>query len=322
MDRPSFSEPKTPEMKSPAPEISEKLCGVSWNDPVRVRVPFRNIDKYEVHLAPFGDMEIMPDPMGDPDFIKTSRAVKKRLDDGSIGEFVYSAREMLEGYKKEGLIDPKNYGIIDALIKRAGKYIDNGKRLWSYWATEYFTPNSHYVVDGWPLDKMDIFEGVVPAVSSLCGSKRAPETVDHEFWNESKGARGDWDIIKIGCPSAIDAHTHAGDRELFCRFGLAAVINARCAQEAATAVGIYNRNKKMQVGLGVKARVSERPEIGALAAKMAKEKEFDPGLITPAEAVPPELPELKPEEPKPKKKDNTMLIVGAAALGILAVSKK
>ena len=98
------------------------------------------------------------------------------------------------------------------------------------------------------------------------------------------------------------------------------MVNARCAQEAASAVGVHGRNKEAKApsrgpSIGGLSAARPGPRMGLAAATEPTGTPRPSAGLSPAEDV---------SEPAPtkKKKDNTMLLVGAAVLGIVILSKK
>lgn len=113
------------------------------------------------------------------------------------------------------------------------------------------------------------------------------------------------------------------NRETVRRSIEAALRNLRCAQEASWVVGLYTKNKRSSMGW-----ITPRAEApGARQAEIIPEAL--PGVdVEPEIEFEPDYGELYDEEEAeveaapPAKKDNTLLLVGAAAVAFLVLSKR
>jgi hypothetical protein len=290
MARPVFSAPTFPSQKSPS-EAGAGKCGTSYHTQYEVRAPYKGANKYSTVLpVAYGKIEI-----GEGDIKSSLPAVSKESFHLALSEAIKGASEILHEYDKGGYIDDNNRAVILQLISRALKYQSQAKSIREWWEGSY-QPDSGVDVYGWPLTR-DNVQG--------CNG----------FAPDKGGVYTGNSVIEFTCPPAADKDLHDADGLAYQQLLYAAMLNARCAQEAAATVGIHNQNRESLEGSG--------GGIGGLASGPTKKK---PGGEITSEVPPvsehPEGPEADtvPDSAatgSKKKKDNTLLIVGAAGLGLL-----
>ena len=311
MARPKIDfEIKIPTAKSPAAGRSDRPCGADWDIPVEIRAPYKNVDKF-VNMLPmvYSLYEALSDDL------ETSLPIMVTSDFRSaVIDAIDGAAEMLDEYNDAGFMDGKNRSAIQKMIDRARSYVDHASKLKNYWKSEY---SSHpgKAPPGWPLEQELAGNG--------CEYKAAPEKGGiFTFTQDGPGE------VNFTCPTTTDKDNHEADRTTFFKLMEAAVRNARCAQEAAAAVGTYYRNKDSydsQPGGGAVKYAPKKAELPKMG--VAKMPAIPPPGAGEPEEEPPVIEEEPEEEPPPpppakkKKKDNTLLIAGAAALGLLMLKK-
>lgn len=312
MARPKIDfEIKTPTAKSPGKGRENSLCGRDWHINTEIRAPYKNVDKF-VNVLPI----IFADYAANDSNLNTSLPVLLGTDfRDKLKDAINGAQELLENYDDSGYIDEKNRTAIQGLINRADMYRGKANSLRVYWKDQYVSDPGTGPV-GWLLEQELAGNG--------CDYKASPEKGGiFTFTEDGPGE------VKFTCPTDLAKDHHESDRQAYYDLMIAALINCRCAQEAAAAVGTYHRNKEhyeSQPGAGMGVQFAPKkaaPKMG-IAQMMPIDPEEEPDV------EPPEIPEVEPEEEpeeeppppaKKKKKDNTLLIAGAAALGLLMLKK-
>ena len=142
--------------------------------------------------------------------------------------------------------------------------------------------------------------------------------------------------VSFGCPTQKATNEHEYDRQMVFKLLNAAVLHARCAQEGAAFVGTYNRNKKSSSGKAAdmigympgaanqEAEKKMQSWSGGAVSSRPKRGEREGSMKIPdlgSGSSGGEIAEGEVSAPKKRKKDNTLLIAGAAALGLLALKK-
>jgi len=297
MPRPEFSPPILPSNKSPSSLHPGKDCGASWNMDFEIRVPYKSVDKYSDILPAIysGDFGFGSDNAEDSFPPASSPEVK-----AALKKAIKGAKEILADYSGAGYIDAANKDVINTLIFRAEKYAREAKELWDWW-DEHFQPDSEKPVYGWSL----VDDRMTPCLD----------------WAPAKaGIMSGGTEIEFTCPNLAHRDLHEGDRDVYATLIRAAMANIRCAQEAAAAVGIYNRNMEAYegaVGGGMKLSTStKKPSPGTRLSVSTVEPGDEPG-----EEDEPVEEAATPTTAK-KKKGNGALLLGAAALGLLMMGKK
>ena len=324
--------PQSPAGESPIPAVTD-ACGSTFHMKQEVRAPYKGVDKY-INVLPvvIGDLTIMSSIASEFDNVldlamsfSVINAIHTAIDD---------AREMKDQYRKDGYIESKNNATIGQMIVRAEDYIKKARRIRDFWDDAYVGQN---LPQGWPLDVKWY---------SNCEDKFAPDTIEVLTMTD-EGPK----MQEVTCPKKEYYDDHEADRILYVQLIQSALLNARCAQEAAAAVGTYNRNKEeYQKTVGAKQKKLQQAapsgpspdpiDSTRLAVMSTSPMPIEPGDEPPIEDAPPiedeppvvddedeegGLPEPDEGEAKPvakKKKDNTILIVGAAALGFLMLGRK
>lgn len=292
MERPVFDYiPTKPTEDSPA---VAGTCGREWYSATPVRAPYKKVDKFVNNLPPIHhDAAAMNDDIN----VSIPVLVKRDFQD-DLRDAIRGGEEILDNYVEHGYMDEKNRKAIQSMFDRAAKYLENALSLQLYWA-EHYTPDPQRAATGWPLEQEEYGNG--------CDGKYAPEEGE-AYTFTAQGA----DTVAFTCPSWNAFDDHRKDRKMFAVLMDSALVNCRCAQEAAAAVGTFYRNKE-----------AYNEQYGGMKLLYDPKKKKGPSLkVAPREPTPPGIPEIgeempAPEAPAKKKKDNTLLIAGAAALGIL-----
>lgn len=313
MPRPEFSSPILPSIDSPS-SLSSGKCGSSWAVNSQVRAPYKSVDKYSdvlpaIYTADFG--------FGSDNVEDSFPPASSPLMKSSLKKAIKGAKEILGDYDGDGYIDAANKTAIKLIIARAEKYADQAKELWDWWDKSY-RPDPDQPIYGWPLnaDRMAMCSAWAPGTSSLMVSLPISGPTEIEFT----------------CPTKADGDNHDKDRDVYATLIRAAVFNIRCAQEAASAVGIYNRNievYKAAVGGGMKIS-SATPSVnpGSLLASVVPGPGDDPDEPGDEPGDDPDVPG-DPDDPDEatttatkKKKGGGALLLGAVGLGLLMMGKK
>lgn len=342
MSRPKINfKIKFPEAKSP---VTDGICGSSWNSQVEVKVPYKGMSKYTSILPIL--QEAGPFPMKQsedfksyvPDIEKAMPELLKPSLQQNIKKGIDGAKAILDNYYQAGYIQKDNRNSIQAMIDRAKKYLNFVKSLIEYWdgyKSDFKSPT------GWPLDQ--------PTFAN-CGNKIYPQK--SSMYAMTKSGAG---IVDFFCPRKdVDIAWHKEDQKLVFELLKASIEWARCAQELASATGIFFRNKEAyNESLTLKSTlIAKKPVVVSVIPGLKKVPagslqtvpdlgfqavpglETGPGLGAAADAEeeldlpepePPTVPKIEEEKaiaPKKKKKDNTLLLAGAAALGILIMKGK
>lgn len=295
MERPTFKAPIFPSQDSPSESGSGK-CGSSYHIEYEVRSPYKSSDKYSNVLPiAYSGTEI-----GQNELEYSLPAVSDAKFLSALAAAIQGASEIFWNYYHDGFIDDTNKEVILQLISRAKQYQSQARTIRDWWETEY-RPDSSEDVYGWPLtaDNVRGCNGFAPNKGGvlLAGSGGATS-------------------VEFTCPTNADRDLHAKDGKTYQQFLYAAMLNARCAQEAAATVGTYNRNKEFLEGLSGGMGLAKAPPKKAPGGKITTE--VPPTGEQPEDSEPEIDPESEPEASKPKKKkDNTLLLAGAAGLGLL-----
>ena len=294
MERPNYNfEPKTPSTKSPIPGKTGDTCGIDWHLNIEVRVPYKHIDNF-VNVLPIIHQEYAAI---DSDLSISLPILLGGEFQGKLQAAVTGAREILNTYTDGGYMDTKNRNAILVMVNRAQSYLSKAKALQKYWDEYSSDPGKG---PGWPLSMATMGNGCEHEVAPKKGS----------IFTMSGGGPA---VVEFVCPTQQSKSNHSVDRAMFYKLMRAALYNCRCAQEGAASVGTYNRNKEVfnsraSVGGVMQAPAAVKPKFGIMQATVGAGDEPD---NEPAE---------EPEAPK-KKKDNTLMLVGAAAIGLLMLKK-
>ena len=296
MARPQFSEPIYPSQQSPS-STATASCGRSWDKPFEIRAPYKSTDKYS-NMLPlvFVDREVASHHTEESLPIVMGTEFRGALNNAIIG-----AWEILENYDSDGYIDAANKEAISKLIKRAGKYVERANEIKKWWEDEY-RPATTKPVYGWPLE-----DDRMPGCLGF-----SPSTGKRWMVNQE---------IEFPCPTDQDRENHDQDRSAYHNHLIAAMVNVRCAQEAAAAVGTYNRNKEFAGNIPGGMKLGQaKPKVKlTLASKAPTTGDIPEDEPPEDELIVEDEPESKPAK---KKKSNALLLVGAAGLGLLMMGRK
>jgi len=322
MPKPNIPDPILPQQDSPSAALSNEKCGVNYHMPTEIRAPYKSTDKF-TNMLPIAYAET---GIGNQNPDISYPEVKKTKFRVALKDAIDGAREILKNYNDDGYIDDKNRTAINKIIQRAEDYIKYAEDLEDWWE-DGFRPDPDKPVFGWPLD-VDTMPG--------CGvGIYAPYKGQLEVSLPVQGKT----MVEFTCPSEDQAKEHRADRLRYAQLLFAAMVNARCAQEAAASVGTYYRNKEFaesisggmvlqpkQPGEGPKPVpgiiITGMPGAGEPPAT-GEPPSIDDEEPTEADGEAPQIDDEETAKPlKKKKKSNTLLIAGAAAAGLLIFGRK
>lgn len=212
MARPQFPAPVFPNQKSPS-ETGTGKCGSSYHMAYSVHAPYKSVDKYSNTLpVAYSDTEI-----GLSDIEDSLPAIIKGAFNSALKEAIKGASEILHDYDKDGYIDDTNKAVILQLIGRANKYQTDARKIKEWWDGVY-QPDPQVAVYGWRLQ--DENSNNCPGFAPTKGGVYTGNTV-----------------IEFTCPTPADKDLHDADRIAYQQLLYAAMLSARCVQEAAATVG-------------------------------------------------------------------------------------
>jgi hypothetical protein len=257
MPRPQITaDIEVPSIDTPMAGFVEQACGQSYNVEFDVHQAYRGVDHHVYHLDKLADA--WPSQPGN----HLSKAELAHLPQlaGIAAKAIVSAQAMLDGEDASlpvqltthgenpveagvlRVVDSANREAIQHLIDIATSYGSRATKLWLYWAEEWRPtvleelPGSamglEYIrtqLPGWPLDRSR--DAALPPCSAA-----QPETPIQ--WSGP-----DWGAW-VQCPTLSTTSIHAEDVRLFGDLVRAAMLWARCAQEAAAVVGLHYLNKR------------------------------------------------------------------------------
>lgn len=272
-------------------------CGDNWWKDVRVRAPFKGTDRAYRTLPSLGEPSQVEHV--DPEFLEEILGDHER-----VTKFVEKHFNTLSDRQRKN---------VSLMLDRCKHYIAAATLIWKSWASGFTTSNVGQVPP-WPLN------------------------------GQPKGAiNGN---IEEG---------HKRDVERWKKLVRAALRNLRCAEEVAKKATIRARNRRRHkegrryggVGEAIAAQDHGMSYAPAPTEPPPPEDELDEGEIDleslptigidlsededptiaeeplfeeEAEAI--EIEETLPPAPAKKKKDNTLLVAGAAALGVLVLARR
>jgi len=321
MARPQISmeDIELPTIDTPMADFAEQACGESYPLSFTLKQPYQGVGVWELEMparaalvepkigTSLSDAQLgMLSSLG-TDAAKAIIASQDLLagknPDLPVRLVAQGGGQLLGNVKL--LVDPKNLQAIQHLIDRALHYGSLATQLWNYWANEWqpvvvkeipsegkewgvgliqtFMPH-------WPLEAE--IEKAIPACAGLGPNQTQVEWV---------GAG--WKAI-VNCPSAATRNMHSGDTMIFMALMQAALVWARCAEEATAVVGLsaLNRDEWQKTHLGP---VGGGPQIDDPGPPPPKEGTFvppgeDPGLpgdFPDDEGTPPPPPATTPAKP-------------------------
>lgn len=343
-----------PEYTSP-PKISVKsspgrdwVCGRNWGE-FEIRQPYKNIDVHSETVPALEGINraalTTPDPV-------TSHAgvVHGWVESGELDEAIGHAESMLDKYS----MDAKNRAAIQEYVDRAVLYMERADRLWEFWA-DHFAPSgtpwqshgekgkTHYFVSvgehpHWPLSYT-----AQPGCGGKVDTGNIPvKDLPYVHSRPSKGAPDTWpDFMAIRCPGERALKAHEEDAKIYIDLVVAAFENARCASEAAAAVGVFYKNRSRIAGQILKPDIPKTKYGAGVNIYAPSGETHGPGNYAPLQPDEPQPPQIRqpdpaPEDPTPgeipeivpkpaatkKKKGNTGILLGAAAVGVFILSRR
>ena len=266
-----------------------------------VRAPYKGVDKYSNVLpVAYGKLEI-----SESDLSKSMPEISKTAFKDALKAAIQGAGEIAHGYRADGYIDDANNKVIWDLINLASKYSKQADEISKWWETEY-SPDPDKEIYGWSIqdEKMRGCPYLAPNKGSL-------------YMDIGNGA----EMVDFTCPTEADKINHDKDRSAYQQLLLAALMNARCAQEAAATVGTYSRNKEVFDSVSGGRGLSNAPKrTGKSITANVPPKSSQPEEETDPETDTSE--EMDTSEKPKKKKDNTILLAAAGILGLLMMKGK
>jgi hypothetical protein len=304
-----------PSIDTPMGDFAEQACGLSYHTGFAVHQAYKGVDEFTYELkahSDYWDTKPGSEMSGDELAAMAPRAT-------NAANAIVSAQRMLDGKDpslpvklvagggKLGavptpgvkvVVDPKNLQAIQHLIDRATYYGTLGTQLWNYWAKEYQpkvlkeydTPGREWGIDyiqtqmpHWPLDQTRSYAMV------FCSTAEPGEevTASSPSWK-----------AKVECPNLIVESMHSGDAQLFEELMRAAMIWARCAEEAAGVVGLHYLNKDLWESQQGPGGLVFAPDGGGTPPPDGPGI-VDPGAPPPPPPEPPVIGDFDPPAPVP-----------------------
>jgi len=304
--RPTIPEIIIPSRRSLADP--NKRCGETWSEWVEVRKPYGNVDSVTFQLEPLDDYSAFESFDEGPGLLESAQ------------NGIDAASEMFSDNRD--FIDETNRSALQKILDRAQSYVNAANAIWRFWNDEYRFYSKGG--SGWPLGiKLQDF---LPGAS--CWNKSAGQKVTTTSLPADNIARNT--KVTWNCPTINITEGHRVDEKNYLKLVKAAMLNARCAQEAVASVAAYYQNKeRMPPARHTISAAPKRTVVSGTVVKKTKlipsgqEPEFEPGgpvVDTQGETVPTdEVPETKPR--KKKKKTTGLLIAGGLAVALLALKK-
>ena len=309
MGRPDIPEIVIPTRKSLADP--SKRCGQTWSEYATVRKPYGQIDRAVFELGPLGDYSDFESFEAGPNLLRGAQAG------------IDAAAKMFADNRD--FIDKTNRNALQKLIDRAQSYVNAANGIWHFWNDEYRFYSGGG--SGWPLGLA--LQDFLPG--SYCWNKGAGEQVETVPVAADRLPRGK--KFKWYCPRINITQGHRSDEANYLKLVKAAMLNARCAQEAVASVAAYYRNKARRPPMTNRIMAAPRVETKKRVTVKKKtlvpsgqEPDFEPGdplVETEGDVVPTEdvdAPEPV-EKKRKKKKGNGLLIAGAAVVAFFAFKK-
>jgi hypothetical protein len=312
-------------------------CGQNWGE-IEVRQPYKGIDVY-VEILPRLPGAIREDLVADLGHYERARIAREWVEDGMVDGAIEHAEDMLDRYN----MDASNREAIQAYIKKALVYFENAQALWNYWSRR-FVPGKT------PADPMKAPNMVHVAGSPhwMLTSRAYPGCTEEMSWPDlglipvtqlDGNYGGGRDFLDVACPHKHEILAHHSDANVYYDLVVAAIMNARCASEAAAAVGLFYKNRSRisgKIKTPTKSKTNLGSAINIYAPGGVKQGPGAYAPLQPGEPQPPIIgapaPEPGPEEPqipegdtkaaRAKKKDNTILIAAAAGAALLIFGRK
>ena len=311
MGRPDIPDIVIPTRRSLADP--SKRCGQTWSDDVVVRKPFGQIDRAVFELERLGDYSVFDSFEEGPGLLRSAQAG------------IDAAAKMFSDNRD--FIDGTNRNALQKLIDRAQSYVNAANGIWHFWNDEYRFYSGGG--SGWPLGlKLQDF---LPGMS--CWNKSAGQQVESTPVAADRLPRGK--KFKWNCPHINITQGHRSDETNYLKLVKAAMLNARCAQEAVASVAAYYQNKArrppMTNRIVAAPRMATKKRVTVKKQKLVpsgQEPDFEPGdplVETVGDVVPTDEVDVTEPEPverkRKKKKGKGLLIAGAAVVAFFALKK-
>jgi len=320
-----------PSMDTPMGHATGQACGQSYAKATPIAQRYKTVNKYTATLPPAwgGSSETIGQEIAGA--VEDAISLAQDTIDGKNPDVW--VRLLMDTVPTSGgdgqllvVTDPSNRQAIGHMLDRARHYLAQAKALWSYWADEWRVEVvKEYPHDGrplglevltaelgasWPLSLAAV--GEIPTAGSWCEDQPAGQVI--KVTNVAPGVDAD-----IRCPTSAIREQHAQDRQLYEALAEAALLWARCAQEAAYVVGLHHLNRRSYETSAVRgsrfaATPTEKPVVpdpGIYSAPVPPEP--PPGgedLPVP----PPPLPPTAPPETSPEETDVAVRRTGFSAL--------
>ena len=306
-----------PRVKTETQTIQSPIsaCGDNWWKDVRIRCSYKGTD------IAFRTLPSLGEPMQvesiDPEFLDEIRGDIER-----VAIFVAEHLDELSDRQK---------GNIEKLLARATAYVADAELIWKFWASGFTIPGDGQIPP-WPLNGQP--------KGSINGNIEEGHKKDADKWKRLvraalRNLRCAEEVAKKATIRLRNKLRHQQGRR-FAGNGLGGLapedpengnggpVFKQAAFSPATPDPDEEGDSELQGG---EIDLEEEPIIDEEEEELAEtdeDPELPPDPEPPEEPIPPPIVDEDPEPKAPpkKKKDNTLLIAGAAALGVLALSKR
>jgi len=293
-----------PSEETPLAGGTNQACGASYPHDTRVNQAVGNVSTWQPVMPRRGD----PDEIGSRAFAEGAAQAARNATATIEGEnpaLPVRLRQSSFGPKTVGeqsgavygVVDPKNRQAVLHLVQRAEYYLAVAQQLASHWANTWKPGYDNYTqmrdgvrmtpaqveaqIPSWPLGV-----GRYDAVAPVCADRDAGETVKLVLIFDGD----EYAVVDLVCPTEEQRRRHAEDESTLKDLIFAAMLWARCAEEAAHVVCTHYLNerefKQQQQSRGL---TSDGEPLDPVP---------DPGELPPGPSVPP-LPDPVPGEPDP-----------------------
>lgn len=293
-------------------------CGDNWWKDVRIRCPYKGTDIAFRTLPSLGEPAQVE--MIDPGFLDEMRVDNERIT-------IFVAEHFAE-------LSDKQRTNIKTLLDRATAYIADAEQIWKLWASGFTTPGSGQI-PSWPLNGQpkgsingNIEEGhkkdvdkwkrlVRAALRNLRCAEEVAKKATIRLRNKLRYAQGRR-FGTNGLGGIVPEENGNGGVEIFTKTDFTPVSPGETMPQVESEATMPEVSSELQEG-----EINLEESIVDEGEEFLEEEEIDEF----PEPEPPDIPsppvdEVEGKPTSAKKKDNALLIAGAAALGVLALSKR
>lgn len=294
-----------PRVKTEAETIHSPVsaCGDNWWKDVRIRSPYKGTDLAFRTLPSLGEPSQVEQI--DPEFLREMRGDLDR-----IGLFVSTHLEQLSDRQRRN---------IQTMLDRAAVYIDDAETIWNMWAAG-FTTTTGGQVPPWALN--DRPKGGINANIEE-GHKRDVDKWKKLVRSALRNLRCAEEVAKKATIRARNKERHQQGRRFGSNgLGLGGTNGVKKAQLTPVSIIPEASLQEGEIDLEEEPIPDEGPVLDEepIDEEPVDEEPIEEEPVIPEESEPES--DTSPARPAKKKKDNTLLLAGAAAFGVLALSKR